>query len=59
MIVIVGASTGYCFAKRDGGLLAGGQFGSTFEQVENMKMELGYRIHDTLDSWKGRDMSRI
>ena len=54
-----GVSTGYSFAKRDDGVLAGGQFGSTFEPVENMKMELGYRIHDTLENWKDRDMSRI
>jgi uncharacterized membrane-anchored protein YjiN (DUF445 family) len=40
-------------------VLAGGQFGSTFEPVENMKVELGYRIHDTLENWKDRDMSRI
>ncbi|MCG9629225.1 hypothetical protein [Vibrio sp. Isolate30] len=54
-----GISAGYSFAKSDDGVLAGGQFGSTFEPVENMKVELGYRIHDTLENWKDRDMSRI
>ena len=56
----IGASAGYSvFKYADNDWTLGAQTGIQYSVNEKYSMELGYRVIDTWDNWKDRDMSQL
>ncbi|WP_158264575.1 outer membrane beta-barrel protein [Photobacterium rosenbergii] len=56
----IGASAGYAvFKKADNDWTLGAQTGIQYSVNENYSLELGYRVIDTWDEWKDRNMSQL